>query len=799
MIDGEKRIVGARPWLPWPFSAWRSWTDPVRAERLAALRIGLAFFLLLDVLTSFFPYVNDFYGPDSLTRFGDHDVFRYYAQAPRWNWSILRGLGHPTNLILILPVAVALTCWVMAVLLARVRDPEPGKRASGLIVGWTILATIAVLGFWGRLDTLAEPERGTALGPGCLIAAGILWLLGGLAAGLDLWARRQSKEGGGPSAVTALSWLWASGVLFWAAWYWLFGDWPIAGLSLRRLCGPWDNDAAALWLFMIALVIALLFMLIGFGTRWAVAVVWVLTLSFDNLNPYLENNGDTARCILMLYLVLTPCGAAWSLDDCRRRRRTGDLRPAFVHPWPLRLLFLQMILLYFFNGVFKLFGSDWLDGESLHYVLANPTWSRISYLEYHPPLWVLQIATYVVLFWEAGFPPGYLGLHGVGVLLRLYAVHVPSAGALGTLEQARKPCEGRFPIGPERMRLIVARIVSIFLTAACWAFLAPAQPPPGPRPDRLDRSISRALGFLQTMQESDGSWRSGPEKNPAVTALAVMAFLSAGHVPGEGPYGLTVEKGIRWVLGKQSANGLIAGDGSLEMYHHGIATLMLAEVAGMTDAPLGREVKSALEKAVDVILKAQRMSPNHHKGGWRYQARGADADISVTGWQLLALRAAKNLGCDVPAERIDLALEYVHRCRDPVSGGFCYMPGGRVTVACTGTSILALEICGPEHHSREALQAGSHLLKQALRFGGEYFFYSVYYSTQAMFQLGHNYWNFFRPQLHKVLLDQQNPNGSWIGGEGFGASYGTAMSVLALTVEYRFLPIYQRGEEPPGQ
>jgi hypothetical protein len=29
-----------------------------------------------------------------------------------------------------------------------------------------------------------------------------------------------------------------------------------------------------------------------------------------------------------------------------------------------------------------------------------------------------------------------------------------------------------------------------------------------------------------------------------------------------------------------------------------------------------------------------------------------------------------------------------------------------------------------------------------------------------------------------------------------GPTYGTAISILALTVEYRYLPIYQRGEEP---
>jgi hypothetical protein len=314
--------------------------------------------------------------------------------------------------------------------------------------------------------------------------------------------------------------------------------------------------------------------------------------------------------------------------------------------------------------------------------------------------------------------------------------------------------------------------------------------------DRVDQSIDRALSFLASMQEGDGGWQ-GQGKNPAVTALSVMAFLSAGHVPGEGVYGSTLEKGIRAVLRSQQPNGLIAMVGGHEMYHHGICTLMLAEVAGMTTGKLAQDVREGLEKAVKVVLRAQR-TDGYHRGGWRYRVIGNDGDMSVTGWQLLALRAAKNLGCDIPPGRIDMAVDYIKRCRHPGTGGFCYQPGANLTVPCTGTAILGLEICGKSrHHTPEALQAGSFLMRNPLRWNDHYFFYAVYYCSQAHFQLGNNYWSHFRPQLHKVLLDNQQNNGCWVGNDGYGPNYGTAMAVLALTVEYRFLPIYQR--EEPGQ
>jgi len=308
----------------------------------------------------------------------------------------------------------------------------------------------------------------------------------------------------------------------------------------------------------------------------------------------------------------------------------------------------------------------------------------------------------------------------------------------------------------------------------------------------VDDSVERALAFLKRMQETDGSWRDASQSNTAVTSLTIMAFLSAGHVPGEGPYADTVEKGVRWILKQQTAEGMFGSD----MYHLGICTLLLAEVAGMTDAELGKEVRAKLEKSVALILRAQNMRNPLHKGGWRYSLDSYDADMSITGWQVLALRAAKNLGCNVPAERISLAVEFIKRCRDPRTGGYCYQPQANVTVPCTGTSILALALCGNEHlQSADLLRGGSYVLQNSPRWGSQYFFYEIYYSAQAMFQLGNNYWSVYRPRMHRVLFDNQQRSGAWLDQDGFGPNYATSMSVLALAVEYRLLPIYQRGED----
>ena len=69
-----------------------------------------------------------------------------------------------------------------------------------------------------------------------------------------------------------------------------------------------------------------------------------------------------------------------------------------------RLLFIQMTLIYFSNGVFKMMGKTWWSGTSLYYVLSDLTLSRWSYAEMPIPLWITKGLTWIVLGWEVGFP-----------------------------------------------------------------------------------------------------------------------------------------------------------------------------------------------------------------------------------------------------------------------------------------------------------------------------------------------------------------------------------------------------------
>jgi hypothetical protein len=316
---------------------------------------------------------------------------------------------------------------------------------------------------------------------------------------------------------------------------------------------------------------------------------------------------------------------------------------------------------------------------------------------------------------------------------------------------------------------------------------------------QIDRSIVAALDFLAAEQQPNGAWRASYGEMTSTTSLGVMSFLAAGHVPGEGPYADVIDKGVRFVISKQERNGMLINRAAIShgpMYCHGISTLMLAEVAGMMPKDKAAPVRTALERAVKLIISAQNVRKGFRQaGGWRYQSTSSDSDLSVTGWQLMALRAAKNIGCDVPAENIDEAIAYVKACAAPGNRGFCYQPGSGPTAVRTGTGILALEICG-EHHSPEALGGAEALRFNPLRWGNAYYYYGAYYCTLGMFQIGDEAWEDTRETIFEDLLTHQQPDGGWTPADGTeisaGRNYCTAMAVLALTVEYQYLPIYQR-------
>ena len=311
---------------------------------------------------------------------------------------------------------------------------------------------------------------------------------------------------------------------------------------------------------------------------------------------------------------------------------------------------------------------------------------------------------------------------------------------------------------------------------------------------KADEAVDKALEFLSSQQKNDGSFPDGYGGNTGIASLCALAFLANGHTPDTGKYQDAVRRAVEFVLSKQHENGLLAAATSHgPMYSHGISTIMLSEVYGMT----GNEtLKPKLEAAIELILKAQlKPKGDRHRGGWRYKSDSYDSDISCTGWQLVALRAARNCGLDVPKSAIEEAVAYIERCYHP-GGGFTYQGGGGPNRGRTGTGMLSLQLCGQYKHEY-VIPSAEWLMKNPPHWGGEHFFYAMYYASQAMFQCSGKYWDFWKPRMESLLVEHQNENGSWPQvGSGHGGTagecYRAAMCALALSIQYRYLPIYQR-------
>ncbi len=151
------------------------------------------------------------------------------------------------------------------------------------------------------------------------------------------------------------------------------------------------------------------------------------------------------------------------------------------------------------------------------------------------------------------------------------------------------------------------------------------------------RAIERGLALLAARQEEDGSFGSGGySRNVAVCGLAGMAFMASGSTPGRGPYGKQANRCVDFVLANADESGFINVSNASShgpMYGHGFATLFLAESYGMTRRA---DIRDKLSKAVNLIVTTQ-----NNDGGWRYQPKRFDADLSVTIAQVMALRAAQ--------------------------------------------------------------------------------------------------------------------------------------------------------------
>ena len=318
-----------------------------------------------------------------------------------------------------------------------------------------------------------------------------------------------------------------------------------------------------------------------------------------------------------------------------------------------------------------------------------------------------------------------------------------------------------------------------------------------------ERAVLAALRWLKANQRSDGSWKCA-QSDRAGTALAVLAFLGHGETTDSPEFGPTVQKGLQYLVTSVGQDGMVV---DRNMYAQGMVSLALSEAYGMTQSPA---VKDPLDRAVRAITRIQKVKKKDAKyvGGWRYSATSDDSDTSVSGWMIMALKSARLAGENVPQDAFDSAAGYLWQMYG--DGGFGYQNPGK-DLGPTAIGVLCEQFLG---HS------GDPRIKKSLDFlrgqraewsstKAAYVLYDWYYITQAMFQGGGSYWEYWNSQIRDTMVSSQSDDGHWAlppqsewEGKLVGNNspvYSTALGALILEVYYRYLPIYQELEKHPGE
>jgi hypothetical protein len=350
--------------------------------------------------------------------------------------------------------------------------------------------------------------------------------------------------------------------------------------------------------------------------------------------------------------------------------------------------------------------------------------------------------------------------------------------------------------------------------------------------------VDRGLDFLRRAQQPDGRWslaaypgaagEAAPKlaSDTAATGLALLSFLGAGHDHFAGKHRDTVRRGLEFLLAVQKADGdLYAPADQLSnscawLYSHGIATMALCEAVGMTGDDL---IRPAAARACGFISDSQ----HPERGGWRYTPR-SDADLSVSGWMLVALRSGQLARVPVEQRTLDgvrslldaslitppsaavknKSARFHYNARKPEQ-----RPSEMSTACMTALGTLMRLHTGWKSTDDRVVENGHALAAMRPTYGSPNEkirdCYLWYYMSQVLVHTGGEEWDSWYESLGKTLATHQETAGpragSWdpLGptpdrwGPYGGRLYVTALHLLTLEVPYRHLPTYSFGDAPP--
>jgi hypothetical protein len=335
-----------------------------------------------------------------------------------------------------------------------------------------------------------------------------------------------------------------------------------------------------------------------------------------------------------------------------------------------------------------------------------------------------------------------------------------------------------------------------------------------------ERAVELSLRWLASHQTAAGYWDAdqhgsgqvkvdeqgvdrryaGKNADAGITGLAVLAFLAAGYTHEEGEYAGNVERALLWLVRQQAENGYLGGQAShyAKHYCHAMATYAMAEAYALqSDPTTDLRLRDPIRRAVGYIISNQ----NPEDGGWRY-LKGQISDMSMFGWQLMALKSAELAGIAVPSDTKQQMVKFLKaRSLGQNKGLAGYRENEPPSPTMTAEALFCKQMLGQRRENRASTEAASYLLQNLPR-RSRWNLYYWYYGNLSMIQYNGKAWRDWNAAVRDVLVAEQvtkgpnigswDPKGPW--GPYGGRVYSTAMAALCLEVYARYLPLYQIGD-----
>jgi predicted DCC family thiol-disulfide oxidoreductase YuxK len=184
-------------------------------------------------------------------------------------------------------------------------------------------------------------------------------------------------------------------------------DNPLMQSLLFYFNAPWQ-----LYVFHAVFLFCCLALMLGWRTSWVKWIVLIGQISYDHRNPMFFYGVDKILAGLLLILCVAPIGRALSLDRVRevRAAKKQDLAatvPLYASEWTgacIRLMQIQMAVLFFYSGIAKMGGDDWRAGDAVWTVFTTDEhYSEFILALFASQYWIVNFATYGTIFIELAY------------------------------------------------------------------------------------------------------------------------------------------------------------------------------------------------------------------------------------------------------------------------------------------------------------------------------------------------------------------------------------------------------------